>query len=459
MTSIPSNLGRVPNSLASRISLSNLGRTNASLLRVQSQIATGREVLRPSDDIVRSATISVLDDRLERSEQLLRNFSHADSALGVLDSVLAEANEFALQGKSIASGQVGSLTTASDRAGAALVVDQLIHGLFNGVNRASVAGYVLGGSQTSRAPIEAFLGGFKYTGSGPGLTTDLGFASAVPITLGSGNPLTATSTRVRGSVDLDPVATMDTRLGDLNGARGLGVSMGTFQFSFSGAPAVTVDLSSADTIGDVAAQLTGAIRQYETDNAVTVLGPGGISVSGSSFSIDVAPGVPAPSLAFFEVGTGVTARDLGLTADTPFVFSPTTATGASLDPKATWLTPITALAGVTGTLGSIKVSNAGRSATIDLSSAQTLQDVRNLIEGSGLGVRVAINAEGTGIDVLNELSAGSAGALSISEVTGQGLTATRLGIRTLTSDTSLQDFNFGSGVHVVDGKINPDGRP
>ena len=59
----------------------------------------------------------------------------------------------------------------------------------------------------------------------------LPLASSVPITLGEGNPISARSSRVRGSVDLNPNLTADTRLVDLEGARGLGINAGSVQFS------------------------------------------------------------------------------------------------------------------------------------------------------------------------------------------------------------------------------------
>jgi flagellin-like hook-associated protein FlgL len=262
MSSIPSNIARVPNSLVARLALTNLGRTNSALLQVQQQIATGRAILRPSDNIVRSATIGVLDDRLELSSQRIRNLQHGAASLNIMDSALEEANDLALQAKSIASEQLNITSSATERAGQAVVVDSLLQSLFTLANRESVAGHIFGGSITSRPPIEPFLGGYRYVGSGPGLTTDLGLASSVPITLGEGNPISARSSRVRGSVDLNPNLTADTRLADLEGARGLGISAGTVQFSVNGGTPVTIDLNGADTIGDVVTRLTASIREY-----------------------------------------------------------------------------------------------------------------------------------------------------------------------------------------------------
>jgi flagellar hook-associated protein 3 FlgL len=116
---------------------------------------------------------------------------------------------------------------------------------------------------------------------------------------------------------------------------------------------------------------------------------------------------------------------------------------------------VSALTGVTGPLGSIRINNLGQSRVIDLSTAQTLGDMRNLIQGAGIGIRVEINAAGTGINVLNEAAAGTAQAMSIEEVTGQNLTATRLGIRSCSDATLIADLNNGRGVRIANGNVDP----
>ena len=441
--------------MSSRTSLALLGRTNASLFQVQQQISTGRALLQGSDDIVKAATIGVIDDRLLRSEQVSRNLAHAGSALAESDSTLNEASTIAMQAKSIASAQVSATTTASERRSQAQVVDGLLAGLFNVANRKGVAGYVLGGAQTtSGEPVSALHGGYRYSPRGAGLITDLGAAASVPLTLSHDNPVAGISARVRGGIDLNPSLTADTRLADVQGARGLGITLGTVRMSIDGATPVDVDLTGSDTIEDVRAKLERAVRSYEVDQSATVLGPGGITLSGGRFSMDLAGTGAVPSVAFLDIGTGVTAKDLGLTARTPTQFTPATPDGGDVAPRLTWRTPVAAMTGVTGALGTFRISNMGSSAEVDLSGATTLADIRNLIEGTGLGVRVELNAQGTGIDVFNELAGVSERSLSISEV-GGGDTATRLGIRTLTGLTRLSDFNFGQGVGIINGATDP----
>jgi flagellin-like hook-associated protein FlgL len=228
------------------------------------------------------------------------------------------------------------------------------------------------------------------------------------------------------------------------------------QFSFSGGPLQTLDLTGSDSALDVTTRLTAAIREYETAQGVTILGPGGVSFSGGSISIDVPAGTPAPTLTFSEVGAGTTARDLGLSNDGgTFAFTSTTPAGVDTRPNLSFRTPLSALAGLTGSLGQIRLNNASRSSVIDLSSAQTLGDVKNLIESANLGVEVVISEDGGSIDLINQVAGGVAGSLSIEEVAGQNSTASRLGIRSMSEATRLADFNFGKGVSILDGVTDP----
>ncbi|MFN0133054.1 MAG: flagellin [Phycisphaerales bacterium] len=446
-------IGRVTNLLTASTALSNLGRTNLALYRLQGQMASGVAVGRFSDDAVKAALISVLDERLERSGQTRRNLDHAEASLNVLDQALGEANETMLEAKGIASAQVGLGSSAAERASQAEVVNSLIQSMLGTANRQGVAGSVFGGATPGEPAVRALFAGYRYVGQGGGLMTDTGLG--VPITIGGANPIGRTSARVKGDVDLDPSLTADTRLADLSGARGVGVTLGQVEFSFDGGPRTVVDLSGADSVEDVILTLTHAIKDYETANSVTILGPGGVSIDDGGLSIDVAPSGsgPDPQLQFFDPTGGSTAADLGLAGDPPMMFQDGTSAGLELDAHLTWRTPVTALRGVTGPLGSLRISSLGQTRDVDLSGAATLADVRNLIEGTGLGLRVEITEKG--IDVYNEVAAGKAQGLSIAEVSGENSTATRLGIRTLTGSTRIADFNDGRGVSIAANGFNP----
>jgi flagellin-like hook-associated protein FlgL len=453
MSSIPANLSRVPNLLSSQLLLANVTRTNVSLLGVQNQMATGQAISRFSDNAIGATTISMLQERLGRTEQRLRNLSSAQGTLDFLDSSVGDASDLVLEAKNIASDQIGAGSDPTTRNTQAVVIDGMLRRLLQLSNRETNGVYVFGGATATRPPIEELRGGFRYVGRGSGLFTDLDPSDDIPITIGGENAIGETSARLRSRLDLNPGLTADTRLSDLRGGRGLGIADGSVQFSFDGGPTATVDLSSADTAQDVVDQLTSAIRQYETDNAVTILGPGAVSLSGGAISIDVVGGAPNPALAFSEVGSGTTAQDLGL-SQAPF--DAADPDGADLDPKLTLLSPLSAVAGLTLPLESIRIRfGRGSDSTftdVDLSTAETVDDLRNVIETGVPGVRVQINDTGNGINLFNEISGP---AMSVEEVPGGANTATMLGIRTLAADTAITEFNSGRGVRIIDNQIDP----
>ncbi len=453
MSSIPANLSRVPNLLSSQLLLSSINRTNVDLLTIQQQLSSGKRVTRYSDDPIAAGSISVLQQRLAHGAQVRNNLTLAQNNLDFADSSLGDATTLVHQAKDIASSQIGVTSDATTRRTEAVVIDGLLSSLYQLANRQTNGLYVFGGSTATSPPVVEAHGGYRYVGRGTGLLAQLGSASDVPITIGGDNAIGASSARLKGTADLNPSLTGLTRLAEVAGGRALGISKGTVQFSFNGGPTATVDLSRADTVRDVQNALTSAIQQYETDNSVTILGAGGVSVSGGAISINVVGGVPNPPLTFTDIGTGKTAADLGLSQST---FTASAPIGKDLNPKLNLLTPLSALTGVTTPLGTVRFrfsSSAGSEITdVDLSSAQSIDDVRNLIETQVQGVRVQVNSAGNGIDIFNEVAGPS---LSIEPTGTTPDTATQLGIRSLGLSTRAADFNDGRGVRIVDGRTDP----
>ncbi|MEM1183577.1 MAG: flagellin [Planctomycetota bacterium] len=452
MSSFIPGISRVPDFLVNRQSLNAITSANAELFGVQNELATGRALIRPSQDPVRAAAVAELNENLARSDQRLRNFDTSEGALNVLDSALAESTSLAQEALSLALSQISSGSDATERAAQATVVESYLESIFRISNSESLVGYIFGGTQPGRAPIEEFNGAYRFVGGvGEGLTPDLAVGRSIPVTLGAGNAVGAVSGRVEGFVDLNPALTDDTRLADLNGARSLGVTGGTVEIDIGAAEPLSVDLTKADTIGDVVDLLEAAIREYETLNSTTILGPSGITLNGEALQIDAA--VP---IEFSDITGSETARDLGLVQDPPTEFAAGVSLGVDLGPKATLRTPVSALQGLTGALGSIRISNNGVTRDVDLSGAQSLGDIKSLIEATNLGVQVSINDAGTGLNIVSELSTTSDNALSISEVGDGTRTATALGIRSFSRETKIEDLNFGRGVEVLEGGASPD---
>ncbi len=96
---------------------------------------------------------------------------------------------------------------------------------------------------------------------------------------------------------------------------------------------------------------------------------------------------------------------------------------------------------VLDTASGLVLTNGGENVTLDISSAETVEDLLNLINGADLGLVAEINATATGINVRSRLSGAD---FTIGE--NGGTTAAQLGIRTYTGDVELAALNRGLGV-------------
>jgi flagellin-like hook-associated protein FlgL len=96
---------------------------------------------------------------------------------------------------------------------------------------------------------------------------------------------------------------------------------------------------------------------------------------------------------------------------------------------------------VLDTASGLVLTNGGETVTLDISGAETVEDLLNLINGADLGLVAEINAAANGINVRSRLSGAD---FTIGE--NGGTTATQLGIRSYTGDTKLSALNRGLGV-------------
>lgn len=114
-----------------------------------------------------------------------------------------------------------------------------------------------------------------------------------------------------------------------------------------------------------------------------------------------------------------------------------------------------------GTLGQVTITDrSGASDTIDLSSAETLQDVIETINASSAGVTASLNSTKTGIEIVdttgstasnlilaNADGTNSATALQIEGSFAQSsVDSESLNLQFVTRNTKLSDFNQGQGV-------------
>lgn len=452
MPSVPSNLSRAPNLLASQVSLANLTRTNVDLIRLQTQLSSGKRIETGSDDPIGSSLVSVLNERLGRSEQTLRNLDHAGNALATIDQALNEATNIALEAKSIASSQVGVGSDAGTRNSQATVVESLISELVRIANTEYDGLHLLGGDRTGSAPIQSFFEGYRYLGVGDGLSTDVSSGVNAPISIGADQALGVISGRVQGDVDLNPTLVTTTSLSDLAGATGSGIAIGAIEIDITNGPTqtITVDLTGAESVGDVLDTIESAIRQADP-GALNGGWPGGVTLGlgGERLRLNVNAGV---SIDIRDVGAGTTAADLGLSGPTYTNVVPENV-AADLDPRITDTTTFAQLAPATAIdYGDIVFNNGGRTGTVTITPATTIADFKADVARLNIGVRIEVSDDGASLNALNEVSGFR---LAVEEAGAGTFTATTLGLRSFAATTLISDFNDGRGVEIADGAIDP----
>ena len=434
MAILPTNLARVSNLLRSNTAATQISRTQRRLLQTQNELSTGRRLNSASDDPGDAATAQQLQKTLEQRQAFMTNLDRAKNHLGAVDSTLGDLTDLLQRAQQIASANVGSDVTAEQREGAAALVEAIYGEALTLANRQFEGVYLFAGDRSTAAPFVSDAGGVRFVGSERVLHNAFDEATDLPFMVNGADVFGALSTRVQGSVDLSPSLTPATRLADLKGATGAGVRTGLVTLS-NGTTTATVDLRGADTVGDVI-------------DAVNAAGVGGVTASigaaGNGITLTAGPG---DNVTVTDAAGGTAAADLGILAPAPSGAG-VPVVGASVRPS---VTPLTRLAELRNGLGidqagGLRITSGSTTYTVDLSSAATVEDLLNAVNGSGASVRAEINATGTGINILNPAQGTT---LSVAE--NGGSTASDLGVRSFDADSLLSDFNLGRGVRRVDG--------
>jgi flagellin-like hook-associated protein FlgL len=422
--------------LQASVANQSISSTQSQLLQVENELSTGKQVNEPSDNPSAAATILALNQLLSQRTSYASNIQNAQTQLGSVGSALTNLNNLLLQAQNIASSDAGSTTTSQQRQADSQIVNSIITEVQSLANTNTNGVYVFGGENGDTAPYINGTGGIQFVGSGNLIQSEVDQNVLIPTQVSGANVFGGLSSRVTGSANLTPSVTAQTQLSDLTGATGEGVSGGTITLS-NGTVTQTVDLTGAQTLGDVVSDINAA-------------GVGGITATLSSTGIDLT-GAVGDNITVGD-SSGTTAQELGIATGSGGAGLGTPVTGAALNPKVTLLTPIATLNGGTGIDSSgIIITNGGTSKTITFPSGGDVESILNAINGAGLGVVAQINSAGTGINVQNSTQGVT---LTIGE--NGGTTAADLGIRSFSPSSSLAELNNGDGVSTAPAGANGD---
>ena len=423
-------LTRITNTLQRNMLLGSMNQSLRRILELQNQIATGRRINAPSDDPIGANTVMELQHALEKSERYDANVQTGLQKLGLTEVALRGMNDILTEAKILMLQEVNASATPETRRNAAIAVDGMLKGAISIANRKYGNTYLFGGAQTRTTPFELLSGAVAYTGDEMELFTNVSDGISIAINMSGAAAFGALSTEIRGSADLNPIITLETKLRDLSG--GEGVAHGSIMVT-DGTDTTYIDLSSAESIGDVV-----DIINNDAAGIVTA------SINAAQDGLELVTGLGP--IGVYEVDGGTTAGDLGIRQETVV---PGPLVGADLDPLVKETTAIADLfggAGLTNPAADLTISNGTKTATINFAGATTVQNMLNIINTCGAGVTARINDSGTGIDIVSNLN----GARLSIEDTG-GTTASELGLLMGLARTKLADLNDGIGVSTVYG--------
>lgn len=360
--------------------LSNIFRITDELARAQIEISSGKRILKPSDDPSGLRTSLSLRTSISQTNQFIRNIDNggifiqsADAALQSVGLGLTRANELAI-------GALGGAATSETRGFAAQEIGQIISQVLEAGNTQVKNQYIFGGSKTRTTPFEVSASGAIYRGNTESFR--------IEITQGIRVALTRPGSDVLGT-DLNPDLTLSTPLADLNG--GSGVPSGRFTVVDRGGGGATISVTSGATVGSVISAINAA--------GINVTA----SLNGDANGITLTDNSPVitQALTVSEEPGGATASSLGILGLRDGILD-----GSDLNALASASTAISDLNDGAGlTLGDVSIVNGAASGVVSLSSAETIEDVFSLINGSGLNVTAVFNSAGNALRVTSNDSA------------------------------------------------------
>lgn len=434
MVFLPVGSNRVPFSLTSQLAMDNVATRQRQLSRVANELATGRRINVPSDNPNEALRAAVLQQTTQLSQQFLVNLRQASNSLSFADGLLQTASDAVDSVKARTVSALDGSRPEAEIEAARIEIDAVIDALVSAANRKYLDRYVFSGGSPTTMPFQRDGNYILYAGDDAPLHSWQGVFEKLAASVSVNDSIGVYSQAGYGT-DLSPNLDGATRLAVLN--RAAGVAPGRIRVDAGVGEPVVVDLSTAARVQDV-------LDMINNDPVLSAQGVAvGLNSAGNGLAVLTGPGA---TVSISEVEGGSTARDLGLVLANAAI----PADGGDLRPAVAATTPLALLNGGAGVDLSvpIRIANGPYSATIDLSSAATVEDVLNAINRAGVRVRAEINAQGTGINVLNALSGAG---YSIVEASLSGTAARSLGVLTTRMDSPLSEFNEGAGVDVVRG--------
>lgn len=398
-----------------------LNRTRTALSRMaraQEQIASGRRLLRPSDDPRALAKSLALRGDLRRVEAFNDNASSATAFMSVTETSLQEVSDLLSRSKELLIAAQNATSDGSAAESQALELRSIVESLMLVANRDVGGRYLFAGRETKTPPYRTIGGSIVYVGDSEGIFEQLGNGLRVGINVTGPQAFQTLASKIRGTVDLDPAVSTTTGLQDL--FDGSGTTPSTIRITDGNGVSADLSLGSSENLG----QVINAINNAGTAIVATI--------SADQKSLELQDTSGGASFQVQDILGGRFAQTLGIATTS----TSGTIRGFDLRPAVSENTPMALVLGATGIspgAWTLRTESAGvvRLAQIDPTQANTVGDLMKLINtartpnGESLGIRASIEGRSlvisavhpqTTIAIEDSVAGGSAAALGISGV-------------------------------------------
>ncbi|UCD94147.1 MAG: flagellar hook-associated protein FlgL [Candidatus Zixiibacteriota bacterium] len=382
---------RVTNKMMSDQVFFNLSRSLDRFAQLQAMMSSGRRISKPSDDPIGTQKDLRYRNILSEIAQFKKNISSAGNLLSNYDTILGNMKDILSTANELAISLSNDTFDATARSGAANEAESLFEQLLALANSKIEGRYVFSGYRTDTTPFMANSAGVDYLGDAGLIAVEIETATKMGINLVGSDVLLRSMSVLGEDADLMVGVDANTLLADLNLGQGIDLAAGTFTVADNNLGInVTVDISTATTLGDVVNLVNNQ------------LAAGGIT----NLTLDL--GLEGNNLRWTTVDNGL------ISASTP-------------------LSNVDAGNGVDLSEGKIVIHDVTDTilVEIDLSSATSVGDVISTINSTltanGINnVTASINAAGTGIDI-TDTNAVPLG-LRVDDISASSSTASDLGI-------------------------------
>jgi flagellin-like hook-associated protein FlgL len=375
----------------------NLSRNISRFFELENMMSTNRRINKPSDDPMGTVKALSYRERLSNLTQYKDNISMAQVRLLTAETSLNDINNVLSAAREIAVQMSNDTYDETARAAAANDVRSYLDQMLEAINTQLHGEYIFSGYRTTTETISRTQLGGVYQGDEGVIEFTIDTAARLQVNVSGADLLTRPFSVLGEEADLNIGIAGGAMLSSLNGGAGVDLTLGAFTITDENlSSAVTINLNTmppASTVGDVINKINTQLAAAGIDNLTAEIGAEG--------------------------------NNLRLVA----IDDPTT-------PTVTLTTPIANLNGGGGIdldNGSFIIRTADDSinVVVDVSDAETLQDIKdrieqNLIAAGVNNVQVDINAAGNGLRVTDSNAIPL--DLLIEEVGTVGQTASDLGI-------------------------------